>query len=56
MIVYQSKNIDKIGARIEWARFTVGGVEEVHAMLHVEPRCELLFVVQHGLSRWNVWR
>ena len=41
MIVYQSKNIDKIGARIEWARFTVGGVEEVHAMLHVEPRCEL---------------
>lgn len=41
MIVYQSKNIDKIGARIEWARFTAGGVEEVHAMLHVEPRCEL---------------
>ena len=41
MIVYQLKNIDKIGARIEWARFTAGGVEEVHAMLHVEPRCEL---------------
>ena len=41
MIVYQSKNIDKIEARIEWARFTAGGVEEVHAMLHVEPRCEL---------------
>lgn len=41
MIVYQSKNIEEIGARIEWARFTAGGVEEVHAMLHVEPRCEL---------------
>lgn len=41
MIVYQSKNIEEIGARIEWAHFTVGGVEEVHAMLHVEPRCEL---------------
>ena len=41
MIVYQSKNIDEIGARIEWAHFTAGGVEEVHAMLHVEPRCEL---------------
>ena len=41
MIVYQSKNIDKIGALIEWAHFTAGGVEEVHAMLHVEPRCEL---------------
>ena len=41
MIVYQSKNIEEIGARIEWAHFTAGGVEEVHAMLHVEPRCEL---------------
>ena len=41
MVVYQSKNIDEIGARIEWAHFTAGGVEEVHAMLHVEPRCEL---------------
>ena len=41
MIVYQSKNIEEIGARIEWARFTAGGVEEMHAMLHVEPRCEL---------------
>ena len=41
MIVCQSKNIEEIGARIEWAHFTVGGVEEVHAMLHVEPRCEL---------------
>ena len=41
MIVYQSKDIDKIGARIEWSHFTSGGVEEVHAMLHVEPRCEL---------------
>jgi enamine deaminase RidA (YjgF/YER057c/UK114 family) len=41
MIVYQSKDIDKIGARIEWAHFTAGEVEEVHAMLHVEPRSEL---------------
>ena len=41
MIVYQSKNIEEIGARIEWAHFTAVGVEEVHAMLHVEPRCEL---------------
>ena len=41
MIVYQSKDIDKIGARIEWSHFTSSGVEEVHAMLHVEPRCEL---------------
>lgn len=41
MIVYQSKNIEEIGAQIEWAHFTAGGVEEVHAMLHVEPRCEL---------------
>ena len=38
---YQSKNIEEIGARIEWAHFTAGEVEEVHAMLHVEPRCEL---------------
>lgn len=41
MIVYHSKNIEEIGARIEWAHFTAGEVEEVHAMLHVEPRCEL---------------
>ncbi len=41
MIVYQSKSIEEIGARIEWAHFTAGEVEEVHAMLHVEPRCEL---------------
>ena len=41
MIVYQSKNIEEIGARIEWAHFMAGEVEEVHAMLHVEPRCEL---------------
>ena len=41
MIVYQSKNIEEIGARIEWTHFTAGEVEEVHAMLHVEPRCEL---------------
>jgi enamine deaminase RidA (YjgF/YER057c/UK114 family) len=38
---YQSKNIEEIGARIEWAHFTAGEVEEVHAMLHVEPRSEL---------------
>ncbi len=38
---YQSKNIEEIGARIEWTHFTAGEVEEVHAMLHVEPRCEL---------------
>jgi enamine deaminase RidA (YjgF/YER057c/UK114 family) len=41
MIVYHSKNIEEIGARIEWAHFTAGEVEEVHAMLHVEPRSEL---------------
>ena len=41
MIVYQSKNIEEIGARIEWAHFTAGEVEELHAMLHVEPRSEL---------------
>jgi enamine deaminase RidA (YjgF/YER057c/UK114 family) len=41
MIVYQSKNIEEIGARIEWAHFMAGEVEEVHAMLHVESRCEL---------------
>lgn len=41
MIVYHSKNIEEIGARIEWTHFTAGEVEEVHAMLHVEPRCEL---------------
>ena len=41
MIVYQSKNIEEIGARIEWAHFIAGEVEEVHAMLHVESRCEL---------------
>ena len=41
MIVYQSKNIEEIGARIEWTHFTAGEVEELHAMLHVEPRCEL---------------
>lgn len=41
MIVYQLKNIEEIGARIEWTHFTAGEVEEVHAMLHVEPRCEL---------------
>lgn len=41
MIVYHSKNIEEIGARIEWAHFTAGEVEEVHAMLHVESRCEL---------------
>ena len=41
MIVCQSKNFEEIGARIEWARFTAGEVEELHAMLHVEPRCEL---------------
>ena len=38
---YQSKNIDEIGARIEWTHFAAGEVEELHAMLHVEPRCEL---------------
>ena len=38
---YQSKNIEEIRARIEWAHFTAGEVEEVHAMLHVEPRSEL---------------
>lgn len=41
MIVYQSKNIEEIGARIEWTHFAAGEVEELHAMLHVEPRCEL---------------
>ena len=41
MIVYQSKNIEEIGARIEWAHFMAGEVEEVHAMLHVESRCKL---------------
>ena len=41
MIVYHSKNIEEIGARIEWTHFTAGEVEELHAMLHVEPRCEL---------------
>lgn len=41
MIVYQSKKIEEIGARIEWTHFTAGEVEELHAMLHVEPRCEL---------------
>ena len=41
MIVYQSKKIEEIGARVEWTHFTAGEVEELHAMLHVEPRCEL---------------
>ncbi len=38
---YHSKKIEEIGARIEWTHFTAGEVEELHAMLHVEPRCEL---------------
>ncbi len=41
MMEYQLQTIEEIGARIAWTHFTAGGVEEVHAMLHVEPRCEL---------------
>ena len=38
---YNSKNIEEIGARIEWSHFTAGEVTEIHAMLHVEPQGEL---------------
>ena len=41
MIVYHSKNIEEIGARIEWTHFTAGEVEEVHARPEIPsyPHC-----------------
>ena len=38
---YKSRNIEEIGASIQFTRFSAGEVEEIHAMLHVEARGEI---------------
>ena len=38
---YKSRNIEEIGASIQFMRFSAGEVEEIHAMLHVEARGEI---------------